>query len=127
MNEESCCEHALRNVAYDITLKEEDDGRRAAYTIPPSGALNILLLPPLNSLQIRIQLEVRKLTSIHFRPCCSILPPSWFVAIKSGKLPIHIASRTNTPIQVLALPLELDPAQLLHRDDQIGALPLLEC
>ena len=44
----------------------------------------------------------------------------------SGKLPIHMACRSNVPVEVLALMLEHDAATL-HMADNTGALPLHEC
>ena len=44
----------------------------------------------------------------------------------SGKLPIHIACRTNAPAEILSVLLDLDSATL-HVADHSGNLPLHEC
>ena len=78
--------------------------------------------PPLNPLQIRLQLG--KLTLQHFRTLLSTLGTELVrTRNDSGKLPIHIAGRKKAPVEVLTLILEHDAATL-HIADYSGALPL---
>ena len=109
-------------------MTEEDDGRRAAYTIPSSGALNTLIASSPEFSSNTHTTGSEKVYLDTFSPLLQYFDTELVRnRDKSRKQPIHIASRIYSPVEVLALLLELDTAQLLHRADQIGALPLLEC
>ena len=82
--------------------------------------------PPLNPLQIILPLG--KLQLKHWRTLLDIFWGTDFVQSRdaNGKLPLHIACRTNAPVEVLAVLVDLDPATLQMADYE-GALPLHEC
>jgi ankyrin repeat protein len=81
--------------------------------------------PP--QIPFHIHLQMCRLTLQHFRTLLHTLDPELIRnRDDSGKLPIHIACRTNAPVEVLALICDLDPATL-QIADYSGALPLHEC
>ena len=80
---------------------------------------------PMNNLQIRLPLG--QLTLKHFRALLLSLDTELIRnRDNSGKLPTHIACRSNAPVEVLALLLELD-STTLHIADHSRDLPLHEC
>jgi ankyrin repeat protein len=81
--------------------------------------------PPLNSLRIRAPLGT--LTVKYWR---TLLQSFDMELIRNrdgnGKLPIHIACRTNAPVEILSVLVNLDLATLQMADDH-GNLPMHEC
>ena len=94
----------------------------AEYTYLESEAFH----PPLKPL-LRIRLPLGKLALNYFRTMLSTLDTDLIRnRDENGKLPIHLACRTNAPVEVLSMLVEIDPATL-HIADHAGALPLHEC
>ena len=97
-----------------------DHGRFALHEI-----LKVAVHPPLNPL--RIQLPLGKLTVQHWRTLMQTLDRELIWSRDdSGKLPIHIACRTNAPVEILVMLVDLDSATLQIADHN-GSLPLHDC
>ena len=83
--------------------------------------------PPMKpNLQIRSPLGKLSLRNLRFLLLHALDTDLIHSRDESGKLPIHIACKTNTPAEVLAFLVDLDPATL-HIADHSGALPLHDC
>ena len=111
---------------YGNRLSQQEEGRLVLHalfhTAKYSFAKDRDFRPPLHPLQVKIQLGT--MAWQHLRKLLWSVDAEWLRRRDNrGQLPIHIACRTNAPLEVLTLLVERDPATL-HMADDTGELPL---